>query len=273
MPAVPPAPRASPSRVDLSLPTGDAVPAYVERFERPRSLLSPAARKAVRQRMLLLRQAALDRLVTLTGVAPSELLRYRHELRESDLTEVLVQRGAGLAFTQELPQGALLYLLVRAARPQRVLETGVRPGYSTVWILAGLEANGAGSLTSLGPGPTAGRTRGVHDYGVGQLVPPSLRSRWTLALGNTEDRLRELLGAARPVDLFFSDNGPDVDRARSELHAAWEALAPNGLLVTHHIEANAAWSDFCGLQGLTTQVLDPGPPPMGALAMRAAPRR
>jgi hypothetical protein len=273
MPGVTPVARASAARPELTLASGDAVPSLVERTERPRSLLSPAARKAVRQRMLLFRQAALDRIVTLTGVSEAELQVYRRELRESDLTEVLVQRGAGLAFTQELPQAALLYLLVRAARPLRVLETGVRPGYSTAWILAALEANGAGALTSLGPGPTAGRLRGVHDYGVGQLVPPSLRSRWTLALGNTEDRLRELVAELRPVDLFFSDNGPDVARTRSELHAAWEALAPAGLLVAHHVEASSAWSDFCRLQGLATQILDPGPPPMGALAMRAATRR
>ncbi len=273
MPAVPPTARAPAPRTELSLPSGDAVPSLVERSERPRSLISPAAKKAVRQRMLLFRQAALDRIGALTGASSAELQLYRRELRESDLTEVLVQRGAGIAFTQELPQGALLYLLVRAARPRRVLETGVRPGYSTAWILAALEANGAGALTSLGPGPTAGRSRGVHDYGVGQLVPPALRSRWTLALGNTEDRLRELLAALRPIDLFFSDNGPDAARTRSELHGAWEALAPTGLLVAHHIESGPAWSDFCGLQGLPTQVLDPGPPPMGALAMRVAARR
>ena len=273
MPAVPPVSGASSSRPELAVPEGDAVPSLVERSERPRSLLTPAARKAVRQRMLLLRQAALDRITNLTGASAADLVRYRRELKESDLCETLVQRGAGLAFTQELPQGALLYLLVRAARPTRVLETGVRPGYSTAWILAALEANGNGALTSLGPGPTAGRQRGVHDYGVGQLVPPALRSRWTLALGNTEDRLRELLQALRPIDLFFSDNGPDADRTRLELRSAWEVLAPSGLLIAHHVDANPAWSDFCALQGLSVQVLDPGPPPMGALAMRGGPRR
>ncbi len=273
MSAVPPTSRAPAARPELGLPSGDAVPSLVERSERPRSLISPAARKAVRQRMLLFRQAALDRISALTGASAADLQGYRRELRESDLTEVLVQRGAGLAFTQELPQGALLYLLVRACRPTRVLETGVRPGYSTAWILAALEANRHGALTSLGPGPTAGRSHGVHEFGVGQLVPPALRSRWTLALGNTEDRLRELLTGLRPVDLFFSDNGPDVARARSELHAAWESLAPTGLLVAHHVDANVAWADFCRLQGLPTQILDPGPPPMGALAMRATARR
>lgn len=218
--------------------------------------------------MLLLRQAALDRIVRLTGVSSADLQRFRRELRASDLPDTLLQRGAGVAFTRELPQGALLYLIVRASHPRVVIETGVRPGYSTAWILAGLAANGAGTLTSLGPGPTAGRTSGVHDVGVGQFVPPSLRSRWTLALGNTEERLRELLGAARHVDLFFYDNGPEGSRARFELHAAWEALSPQGILIAHHLEANTAWRDFCQLQGLPPQVLDAGPPPMGALGMR-----
>ncbi|MGA9838893.1 MAG: class I SAM-dependent methyltransferase [Thermoplasmata archaeon] len=253
---------------ELHAPAGDAVPSYIERTARLPSLLSPAARKGIRQRMLLLRQAALDRIVRLTGVSTVDLQRYRRDLRGSDLPDTLLQRGAGIAFTRELPQGALLYLLVRAARPRVVIETGVRPGYSTAWILAGLAANGEGTLTSLGPGPTVGRTNGVHDVGVGQFVPPSLRSRWTLALGNTEDRLRELLASARSVDLFFYDNGPEATRARFELHAAWEALSPRGVLLAHHIEANAAWADFCQLQGLAPQVFDPGPPPMGALGMQ-----
>jgi hypothetical protein len=218
--------------------------------------------------MLLVRQSALDRLENLTGVGPSEFQRFRRELKESHLPDTLMQRGAGVAFTHELPQGVLLYLLVRAVRPRVAIETGVRPGYSTAWILAGMESNGEGTLTSLGPGPTAGRVNGVRDVGVGQFVPPALRSRWTLALGNTPERLRELIGGAGPVDLFFYDNGPDVARARFELHAAWEALSERGLLLAHHVDANPAWEDFCRLQGMPDQVLDAGPPPMGCLSMR-----
>jgi len=218
--------------------------------------------------MLLFRQASLDRIATLTDAASSDLQRFRRELRESDLPDTLLNRGAGLAFTKELPQGALLYLVVRAARPRVVIETGVRPGYSTAWILAALEANGGGLLTSLGPGPTAGRPSGVRDVGVGQFVPPHLRSRWTLALGNTEERLREILGSAHEVDLFFYDNGPSAARARFELHAAWEVLSDRGILLAHHVDANAAWPDFCQLQGVPPQILDAGPPPMGALGVR-----
>lgn len=221
--------------------------------------------------MLLFRQASLTRISRLTGVPVADLNRFRRELRETDLPDMLLDRGAGVAFTRELPQGALLYVTVRAAKPKKVVETGVRPGYSTAWILAALDANGDGELTSLGPGPTAGRANGVHDVTVGQFVPPSMRTRWTLALGNSEDRLREILAGSNGVDLFFYDNGPDAARARFELRAAWEALSARGILLAHHIEANSAWADFCRNQGVAPQLFDPGPPPMGALGM-AAPR-
>lgn len=268
MTPLPAAPGSSVTAAELGTPPGDAVPAYLGRSGRLPSLLSPAARKGIRHRMLLLRQAGLDRIVRLTRVSAAELQGYRRDLRASNLPDILLERGAGIAFTRELPQGALLYLLVRAARPRVVMETGVRPGYSTAWILAALAANGGGTLTSLGPGPIAGRTTGVHDVGVGQFVPPSLRSRWTLALGNTPDRLRELLHRAGDIDLFFYDNGPEVSRARFELRAAWEALSPNGILLAHHIDANVAWKELCQLQDLSPQLFDAGPPPMGALSVR-----
>ncbi len=231
-------------------------------------LMSAAAHKALKQRMLLQRRAAFDRLSRLTGRPVGELRRYHHDLTQSDLADRLLARGASPAFLREFPHGALLYVLVRATKPQRVVETGVRPGYSTTWILGGLAANGSGELSSLGPGPTMGRAPGVENVAVGQFVPPSLRARWTLVLGNTADRLRSILAGTRGIDLFLYDNGPDVTRARFELKSAWEALAENGVLLAHHVEANTAWSDFCRWQGLSDQILDPGPPPLGALSMR-----
>jgi len=221
--------------------------------------------------MLFFRQASLDRVAALAGVAPDDLRPFRRELKDGGLPETLLNRGAGVAFTHELPQGALLYLLTRALAPERAIETGVGPGYSTAWILAALAANGHGELVSLGPGSPAGRATGIDGTSVGQFVPPSLRGRWTLAIGNSEDRLRALLGAAHGVDLFFYDNGPSAPRARFELRAAWDALSPRGVLLAHRIDANRAWADFCRAQGLPTQVLDPGPPPLGGLSVRGRP--
>ncbi len=255
------------SRPAAARTVGDAVP-WVDRVGPRPTVVSPAARKAIRQRMLFFRQAALDRLAAIAPATGAQLQQYRRELREGSLPEILFQRGAGLAFTHELPQGALLYLLVRAARPQRIVETGIGPGYSTAWLLAGLQANGAGELVSLGPGSPVGRSNGVQNLSVGQFVPPGLRSRWTLAIGNSEERLREILAGGPRVDLFFYDNGPDATRARFELRAAWDALSPNGILLAHRVDANASWAEFCRHQGLAPQLLDPGPPPMGALSVR-----
>jgi Methyltransferase domain len=247
---------------------GDAVPALGRSASRP-ALLTPAARKAIRQRMMLLRSAATDRLSRLTGTPVAELVRLHREIRDGGLPDTLLLRGAGLPFTRELPQGPLLYILVRATRPRRIVETGVGPGYSTAWMLAALDANGSGELVSLGPGTPNGRPSLNGNTSIGQFVPPSLRSRWTLALGNTEDRLREILAQSAGVDLFFYDNGPSAARARFELRSAWDALSERGILLAHHVDANPAWADFCHLQGLPPQLLDPGPPPLGGLAVRA----
>lgn len=234
-------------------------------------LLRPAVRKALRQRMLHVRADGLDQIRALTGVSEAELRTFRRELAESRLPDILAERGAGTAFADELPQGPLLYLLGRALRPQTIVETGVRPGYSTAWFLGALEANGVGRLISLGPGPTTGRARGVHEVQVGQFVPPALRARWTLALGNTEEHLSGILAEARPVDLYFYDNGPDTDRARFELRSAWAALSRRGVLLAHHIDANPAWAEFCRAQGAPLAIVDSGPPPLGGLAVRTRP--
>ncbi|MCI4336013.1 MAG: class I SAM-dependent methyltransferase [Thermoplasmata archaeon] len=244
---------------------GASVPVAPRGSRRP-SIMTPASRKAVRQRMLLLRQSSVDHVGALTGASDSDLKRFRHDLLSSDVPDALLDRGVSLPFTRELPQGALLYLLVRALRPHSVVETGVRPGYSTAWLLAGLDANGAGELTSIGPGTSAGRVVGTAEMTVGQFVAPSLRGRWTLVLGNAEERLREVLEGRR-VDLFLCDNAIDAHRARVELHTAWPSLAAGGLMLAHHVDASPAWAEFCQAQGLAPQLLDPGPPPMGALAV------
>ncbi len=271
MASLPPTKRAWPT-LPTQAATSHGATAISDPFPAQPSILSPAARKAIRQRMLYLRSASLERVRRLTGVSAGQLQEFRRELREGRLLDTLLQRGAGVAFTREFPQGSLLYLLVRAARPARVVETGVRPGYTTAWILAALSANGEGELVSLGPGPTVGRSSGVGNVSVGQFVPPSLRGRWTLALGNTEERLREILSSTARVDLFLYDNGPDATRARFELRAAWEALAPRGILLAHRVDASPAWAEFCRRQGVEPQVLDPGPPPLGALGLARTPR-
>lgn len=243
-----------------------SVPALL-RTRAPPVLLRPAARKEMLRRMQQLHRQALSQVEALTGASVESLHRFRRELEASGLAESLVERGAGPAFADEFPQGALLYLLVRALRPERVVETGVHPGYTSSWILSALDANGVGALTSLGPGSVRGRAAGIRETTVGQLIAPKLRSRWTLVLGNSEQNLRAILAQGGAVDLFLYDNGPDADRARFELRTAWGALSSRGILLAHHCDATPVWAEMCGRQGLPPQLLDSGPPPLGALSV------
>lgn len=217
--------------------------------------------------MQQLRHQALAQVTVLTGASSEELHRFRRELEASGLAETLVERGAGPASADEFPQGALLYLLVRALAPKRVVETGVHPGYTSSWILSALDANGSGALTSLGPGSVRGRAAGIRETTLGQLIAPSLRARWTLVLGNSEENLRSILAEPGAIDLFLYDNGPDADRARFELRTAWGALSPRGILLAHHADATPVWAEMCRRQGLPPQLLDHGPPPLGALSV------
>ena len=177
--------------------------------------------------MLSFRQASLDRVATLTGTSPESIHELRQEIAQSDLPERLLQRGASLAFTRELPQAALLYMLVRSCRPKRVVETGVRPGYSTAWILAALDRNGMGELYSIGP---LGRRAGVRSsdgdrWGVRAPLPSQPMD---VSTGELDRPPRGGPSERGPVDLFFSDNGPDADRSKFELRNAWGAMGPVG---------------------------------------------
>ena len=216
----------------------------------------------------MFRRAALDRVCQLSGVSAAELQRYRRELKESGLPDVLLQRGAGAAFTRELPQGSLLYLLVRAARPERVVETGVRPGYSTAWMLAALDANGTASSCPWVPAPPPGARPPCRTFRSASSSRPVCAPAGPSPSGTRRIGFGRSSAATHRVDLFFYDNGPDGARARFELRAAWDALSERGILLAHHVDATPAWADFCRLQGLAPQVLDSGPPPLGALGVR-----
>ena len=88
----------------MELTPGELVP-FVDRGARRRSLISPAARRGIRQRMLLFRQNALDRIVAMTGISVAELHEYRLELRALELPDQLLERGTGSRSRASCPRG------------------------------------------------------------------------------------------------------------------------------------------------------------------------
>jgi hypothetical protein len=192
---------------------------------------------------------ARNALARVTGRPVAELDAYFDEL--TPLQADLLQSVGGLPTAGALMQGPLLYVMARALRPRRVIETGISSGYSARLLLEALERNGDGHLDSIGI-DVFGATRRpgeaptpLDQRHVGWLVPDRLKHRWSLLLGTSEEQLPPLLaGGRKDLDLFLHDSLHQYATMRWEYSTAFPALAPGGLLCSHDVHANQAWPEF-----------------------------
>lgn len=173
----------------------------------------------------------------------AKVMRARRELREDRGFQAHLERCRA-AFGYVSP-GPDLYVVVRAARPRVVVETGVASGWSSAHILRALEANGAGELHSIDlPNVQEGSVL-PPGRAAGWMVPAELRGRWTLHLGDARTLLPEVLAALGRVDLFLHDSDHSYEHMSFELEQALPRLAAGGLLMSDDVHLHPAWDDFC----------------------------
>jgi Methyltransferase domain len=152
---------------------------------------------------------------------------------------------------------------VRHLRPTNVVETGVARGFTTRFILEGLERNGAGHLWSIDAPPLL-KPELIGQ--VGEAVLERLRYRWSYIRGSSAQRLPRLLSHLGEIDLFIHDSRHTEHNVRFELGHAWAALRPGGILVVDDIDLNRGFSSFLqmfsGYQSLIcyAEPLTPDPP-------------
>lgn len=151
-----------------------------------------------------------------------------------------------------------LYAIVRAVRPERMIETGVLHGLTSAFLLEALRRNGAGRLLSIdlpstaedGPANSDGYDATLPPgRGPGWAVPDGLRERWDLRLGASLHVLPELL--AEPIDVFLHDSEHTHATMLGEYELAWPALRPGGLLISDNIPDSRAWAEFCAREART----------------------
>lgn len=147
---------------------------------------------------------------------------------------------AGKLARPELPAHEakkLLYLAVRLARPETVVETGTYNGTFSTFILLGLRDNGRGRLISIDL-PARTPIRHAIDEPLpagcdpGWIVPDELRDRFELVLGDARRTLPQALGRLDGIDLFVHDSLHTTRHMLFEYRRAWLALRPGGLLLT-----------------------------------------
>jgi Methyltransferase domain len=145
-----------------------------------------------------------------------------------------------------------LYHLIRIVHPTTVVETGVFRGISSAFILAALEANGHGQLSSIdlprarytAPGREPDRSPLPPGEETGFVVPAALRTRWSLTLGDSKRELVPLLERLGTVDLFIHDSEHTYEFMKWEYAVALPHLRDGGILASDDTDWNAAFSEL-----------------------------
>jgi predicted O-methyltransferase YrrM len=147
-----------------------------------------------------------------------------------------------------MPLGRRLgwYAIARITRPQVVVETGVHDGLGSAVMLRALQRNASegtsGSLVSFD----------VRED-VGWIIPPELRSRHELHIGDALALMTLALGD-RPVDLFIHDSDHRYEHESAEFEVVRPLARPGAVLITDNAHGGTAFRDFCDRHGLPCHV-------------------
>jgi predicted O-methyltransferase YrrM len=133
--------------------------------------------------------------------------------------------------------GVVLYSVCRKVRPATVVETGVASGVSSSYILQSLEDNKLGALYSI--------DLPLWEGASGWIIPDYLKHRWHLIVGQSSNKLLPLLEKVRTIEIFLHDSEHSYENMLWEYQTAWAHLKSGGVLLSHNIDANDAFSDFC----------------------------
>jgi predicted O-methyltransferase YrrM len=157
----------------------------------------------------------------------------------------------------------LLYALVRASRPERIVETGIFDGHSSAVILQALEKNGSGELISIDlpayasiESSTSRMTDSVLPDGEkpGWIIPDRFRRRHRLVLGDSKEYLPKILDEIKIIDIFIHDSLHTFEHQWFEYATVWPHIAPGGLLLSDDVFWNTAYNRFCKSKGISYRV-------------------
>lgn len=157
-----------------------------------------------------------------------------------------------------LDDALFLYWLVRQAKPQTIVQTGVCNGLSAALMMLALVKNGPeGRLCVIDLPPVfnpvdpawtlSGTVYGVvipEGRSSGWLVPDAYRDRFEVWNGDAKDLLPSLVDRVDSIDFFFHDSDHTYDHMMFEFHQVKRKLNPGGLLVSDDVSWNASLWDF-----------------------------
>ena len=181
------------------------------------------------------------------GMAPEQLQVFADE--DSTIGGYIPGESRWIVGSMWEVEGKALYALVRALRPQRMLEVGTRRGCSTTHILTAMEANGTGELVSLDIEPFLGS------------IPEHLQHRWTFVQTDALAWLKQQT-PRHGFDVIFEDGAHSYAFTRDVLALCQKFSAKMTLShdAAHHLvgaDIRQAWDDVYGAQSYHVALIEP----------------
>jgi len=135
---------------------------------------------------------------------------------------------------------ALLFYLAEHTKAQRVIETGVAYGWSSLAFLLSLQQREKSLLISTDkPYPGVG-----NEKFVGCVVPPQFQQQWTIFREADRTGLVKALASAGTIDLCHYDSDKSYAGRIWAYPLLWNALRSGGIFISDDIGDNLAFKDF-----------------------------
>jgi|APSaa5957512535_1039671.scaffolds.fasta_scaffold00790_4 predicted O-methyltransferase YrrM len=136
--------------------------------------------------------------------------------------------------------GPFLYQLCKLIKPEIVVETGVAYGVSTSYILQALHENNKGKLISVDSIFRPWQSKNM----IGSAIPTSLKSRWELYIGSSNEELNKIFQKCSEIDIFLHDSLHTYQNMLFEFTTSWPQIKPGGYLLSDDILGNNAFHNF-----------------------------
>lgn len=177
-----------------------------------------------------------------------ELWKYHEEFISDDQFHNTIEKKLHSTSERpnELPEYGwreFLFIVVRAVKPNIMIETGSFDGLSTAIILLAMAKNNKGTLFTIDlPNP---RLPSDIKADPAWIVPDYLRNRLQLKIGKSSDHLESIIKEVGEVDLFYHDSWHTYENLMFEYQTVWSALRLHGLLMSEYLpDLNDAVKDF-----------------------------
>lgn len=176
-----------------------------------------------------------------TGAPVSDVRGYLDEVEQDEALRGHLERLAragtqpGLA-DKEVRYGRRIgwYALVRATRPQHVVETGTDKGLGTCVLAAALLRNGSGRLTTIDVDPAAGH-----------LIAGPYGEVTDLRLADSV----ETISGLDAVDFFIHDSDHSAAHERAEIEALAPRLSDGGWVLSDNAHVTSELADWAERTG------------------------